>query len=162
MPIYEFYCDKCNVIYNFFSARINTQKRPMCPKCGGGPLDRLVSKFSVLRGTKEERDVDMPDLDESKLEKAMSLLEREAEGFDTDDPRQSADLMRKLCDMTGLQLGSGMEEALRRLEAGDDPDQVEAEMGDVLNGDELFSASGKARERLKRRAPARDETLYDL
>ncbi|XCN71926.1 MAG: FmdB family zinc ribbon protein [Candidatus Electrothrix aestuarii] len=34
MPIYEFYCQDCNTIFNFFSSRINTEKRPDCPKCG--------------------------------------------------------------------------------------------------------------------------------
>ena len=33
MPIYEFYCRKCNTIYNFFSRSVNTEKIPFCPKC---------------------------------------------------------------------------------------------------------------------------------
>ena len=35
--------------------------------------------------------------------------------------------MRKLTDVTGLKLGPGMEEALNRMEAGEDPEQVEAD-----------------------------------
>ena len=31
MPIYEFYCAKCNTIYNFFSRTANTDKIPTCP-----------------------------------------------------------------------------------------------------------------------------------
>ena len=42
--------------------------------------------------------------------------------------------MRKLTDMTGLELGDGMQEALKRMDAGEDPDAIEAEMGDLLEG----------------------------
>ncbi|MDQ7838792.1 MAG: zinc ribbon domain-containing protein [Thermodesulfobacteriota bacterium] len=162
MPIYEFYCADCNTIFNFFSSRVNTEKRPMCPKCGSGPLDRLMSRFAVLKGAKAEDDVGMPDLDESKLEKAMSVLEREAENLNEDDPRQGAKLMRKLCDMTGLDLGSGMEEALKRMEAGEDPEQIEKEMGDILDGGDFLDISSKATPAAKKRPPVHDENLYYL
>ncbi|MCK4728291.1 MAG: zinc ribbon domain-containing protein, partial [Desulfobacterales bacterium] len=33
MPIYEFYCEDCNTIFNFFSRSVNTTKRPPCPRC---------------------------------------------------------------------------------------------------------------------------------
>lgn len=162
MPIYEFYCDDCNTIFNFLSSRINTQKRPMCPKCTNGPLERVMSKFAVLKGLKEPDDTGMPDLDESKLEKAMSLLEREAENLNEDDPKQAANFMRKLCDMTGIDPGYGMEEALRRLAAGEDPEQIEEEMGDILNGEDLLQASKKVSSKTKKRSPVYDETLYYL
>lgn len=162
MPIYEFYCADCNTIFNFFSSRVNTEKRPMCPKCGSGPLDRLMSRFAVLKGAKGEDDVGMPDLDESKLEEAMSVLEREAENLNEDDPRQGAKLMRKLCDMTGLDLGSGMEEALKRMEAGEDPEQIEKEMGDILDGEDFLNISSKAASAAKKRPPVHDESLYYL
>ncbi len=162
MPIYEFYCAPCNTVFSFFSSRIDTEKRPACPKCDRSPLERLVSKFAVLRGAKEQDDMNMPDLDESKLEKAMAMIEQEAGGLDEDDPKQAARLMRKLRDATGLDLGGGMEEALRRMEAGEDPDQIEAEMGDMLNEDDLFNAARKVSPKAGKRAPAHDETLYYL
>jgi hypothetical protein len=72
--------------------------------------------------------------------------------------------MRKLTDMTGLALGSGMTEALRRMEKGEDPDQIEAEMGDLLEGEDPFLLPGKTGGPRKGRPPApqRDDTLYDL
>jgi hypothetical protein len=36
-----------------------------------------------------------------------------------------------------------MDEALRRMEKGDDPEQVEAEMGDLLEDEEPFSLRKK-------------------
>jgi hypothetical protein len=72
--------------------------------------------------------------------------------------------MRKLTDMTGLELGPGMQEALKRMEAGEDPDAIEAEMGDLLEAEEPFALADKKATAggRKRSAPARDETLYDL
>ncbi|MFH1673269.1 MAG: zinc ribbon domain-containing protein [Pseudomonadota bacterium] len=162
MPIYEFYCADCNTIFNFFSSRVNTKKRPMCPKCDKGPLERFMSRFAVLKGAKEEDDMGMPDIDESKLEKAMSVLEREAGNINEDDPKQAANLMRKLCDMTGLDMGSGMEEALKRMEAGEDPEKIEEEMGDILEGDDLFNIAKKGVGASKKKPPVHDETLYSL
>ena len=162
MPIYEFYCSQCHIIFNFFSKSINTDKRPLCPKCEKAKLDRHMSVFSSPRKEGEEGDMPLPDMDESKMETAMNLLAKEAEHIDEDDPRQAADLMRKLTDMTGLNLGPGMEEALTRMEAGEDPEQIEAEMGDLLEEEEPFSLREKSLKILKNHPPKKDETLYEL
>jgi putative FmdB family regulatory protein len=163
MPIYEFYCKKCHMIFSFFSSTINTDKRPLCPRCRKVKLERQMSLFSRLRQRGEGEDSPMPDIDESKLEQAMNVLGREAENLDENDPKQAANLMRKLSDMTGMNLGPGMEEALRRMEAGEDPEQIEQEMGDLLEGEDPFSfGEKKAGKGLRRRPPAKDETLYEL
>jgi len=164
MPIYEFYCEDCNTIFNFFSKTVNTTKRPKCPKCKKKKLSRQVSLFTVTGKAKEDSDMDDLPFDEGKMEQAMKMLAGEADKINEDDPRQAANLMRKLSDMTGMQLGPGMEEALKRMEKGEDPEQVEAEMGDLLEGEEPFilpEKKGKGGKAL-RPAPTRDETLYDL
>lgn len=164
MPIYEFYCQDCNTLFNFFSKTINTSKIPACPKCGDRPLSRQMSAFAVTGKAKEDGEMDDLPFDESKMEQAMQMLAGEAENIREDDPRQAADLMRKLTDMTGLELGPGMQEALRRMEGGEDPEQIEAEMGDVMAEEEPFLLPGKKGKSgpEKRKAPVRDETLYDL
>jgi putative FmdB family regulatory protein len=164
MPIYEFYCENCHTIYSFFSRTVNTKKKPNCPKCKTKKLSRQVSLFAVTGKAKEDGDLDDLPIDESKMEKAMNLLAREAEGINEDDPKQAANLMRKLSDMTGLKLGPGMDEALQRMEKGEDPEQVEAEMGDILESEDPFILSGKKGNGLKnnRRAPLKDDRLYDL
>ncbi|MEW6001415.1 MAG: zinc ribbon domain-containing protein, partial [Nitrospirota bacterium] len=103
-----------------------------------------------------------PELDENKMMKAMSFLEQEAQNLNEDDPKQAAQLMRKLFDTTGFNLSSKMEEALRRMEAGEDPDKIEEEMGDILGEKDIFKASPKIPHKIKRRPPKRDETLYFL
>jgi putative FmdB family regulatory protein len=164
MPIYEFYCEDCNTVFNFFSRTVNTRKKPNCPKCKTKKLSRQVSLFAVTGKAKEDGDLDDLPIDENKMEKAMTLLAREAEGINEDDPKQAANLMRKLSDMTGLKLGPGMDEALQRMEKGEDPEQVEAEMGDILENEDPFILTGKkgAEPKAGRRAPLKDDTLYEL
>jgi putative FmdB family regulatory protein len=162
MPIYEFYCKKCHMIFNFFSSSVNVEKRPSCPKCKKSKLDRQMSTFSTLKNRGEDDDMPMPDIDESKMERAMNLLMQEAGNINEDDPRQAANLMRKLTDMTGMNLGSGMEEAIARMEAGEDPEQIEAEMGDLLGEEDPFSFQEKTKKLLKRQPPSVDEKLYYL
>lgn len=163
MPIYEFLCHDCNTIFNFFSSRINTEKRPDCPKCGKKELNRQISSFAVIGKAKESNDDPLAGIDESKMEQAFEGLMREAEGIDEDDPRQMAQLMRKFSDKTGINLGEQMEEAISRMEAGEDPDEVEKDMGDSLNSDDAFSLDGlKKKMRLGPKQPVRDETLYQL
>ena len=164
MPIYEFYCDHCHTIFNFFSRTVNTRKVPRCPRCQDNRLSRQVSMFAVTGRATEDGDMaDLP-FDEGRMEKAMQMLAGEADKINDDDPRQAAQLMRKLTRMTGLDLGDGMEEALSRMEQGEDPEQIEAEMGDLLEGDDPFQLKGKKGRagHARRGAPDRDETLYDL
>ena len=103
--------------------------------------------------------------DEAKMEQLMTEMAREAEGVNEDDPRQMARMMRKMYDATGMNLGEGMEEAIRRMEAGEDPDKIEEEMGDLLETEEpMFGESGgKLRGMSKKcKPPEVDETLYDI
>jgi putative FmdB family regulatory protein len=164
MPIYEFYCADCNTIFNFLSKRVDTKTRPQCPRCRKRKLERGVSVFALTGRKGEEKAADDLPIDESKMESAMTELAAQAEGINEDDPRQAAQLMRKFSKMTGLNFGGGMEEALGRLEAGEDPEKVEAEMGDLLEGEEPFATpDAKGRRSAQRRAePFRDKTLYEM
>ncbi len=165
MPIYEFYCSDCHRIFNFYSKTINTEKRPLCPRCGKVELERWMSVFTTVKSRSDSEaddEMPLPGLDESKMEKAMEALAGEADHINEDDPRQAANLMRKLTDMTGLKLGPGMEEALRRMEAGEDPEQIEEEMGDILEEEDPFDFQERKTIRVKTRAPIKDEKLYEL
>jgi hypothetical protein len=123
-----------------------------------------MSAFAFTGKASEDGDADDLPFDENKMEKAMQMLAGEADKINEDDPRQAANLMRKLSDMTGLELGSSMNEALKRMEAGEDPDAIEAEMGDLLEEEEPFLLPDKKEgaKRARRPAPRRDEKLYDL
>ena len=163
MPIYEFFCPDCNTVFNFFSSRINTEKCPDCPKCGRQKIDKLMSSFAVIGRAGEEGDDPLAGLDETKMERALEGLMQEAEHINEDDPRQMATLMRKFSDRTGISLGEPMEEAIARMEAGEDPDQIEREMGDLLEGDDAFSLETvKKKVHSQKKPPLHDEKLYEL
>ncbi len=165
MPIYEFYCADCHVVYQFFSRGVNTRKRPDCPKCGRKKLSREVSRFAITGKAREKTDPldDLP-IDENKMMSALAALESEAGNINEDDPRQAANLMRKFAGMTGMPLGGAMEEALSRMEAGEDPDSVEQDLGERLDKEDPFQSPGRAMRILRhlRREPGRDPELYDL
>jgi putative FmdB family regulatory protein len=168
MPIYEFYCGHCHRIYSFLSRTIETERSPDCPRCGEKGLARRASAFAISKGRPEHaagEGEQVPDIDESKLMRLMEGLGPEAENLNEDDPRQAARMMRGLFSAAGMPLGSGMQEALRRMEAGEDPEQVERDMGDALEEDP-FSGSGPKRTLagLRRRLlpPTVDSHLYEL
>ena len=164
MPIYEFFCPDCNTVFNFYSKRINTDKQPDCPKCGRTKIQRQMSTFATIGKAKDAADDDpMAGIDESKMEKAFEGMLREAENINEEDPRQMASLMRKFSDKTGIGLGDKMEEALSRLEAGEDPESVEQDMGDLLDSEEGFNLEDMKKKVLSGpKPPARDDKLYEL
>lgn len=167
VPIYEFYCRDCHTIYSFFARKVDTQSVPKCPKHGKHKLQRQMSRFAISkgRGDKAESAEGEPDFDEEKMESAMMQMAGEMDGMNEDDPRAMARMMRKLMDTTGMRMGDGMEEAMRRMEAGEDPDKVEEELGDVLDGEDPFaSGESKLRGVLRRLtdAPNVDPEVYDM
>ena len=167
MPVYEFYCADCHAIFNFLSHQINTGKRPSCPRCGRPDLERQVSSFAISKNRPEADADGLPaGMDEASMEQAMMALAGEMEGMDENDPKAMARVMRKFTEMTGMNLGDEAQEAMRRLEAGEDPEQIEAEMGELFGGDDsLDGLLGKGKmANIKRRLPPpeHDETLYTL
>jgi putative FmdB family regulatory protein len=175
MPIYEFYCPACHTVFNFLSKRINTDGTPGCPKCGKS-TSRKPSTFAMSRNRPEPKggeggpggEGDMMDpfgnMDESQLESAMESLASEADGIDENDPRQAANVMRKLFDATGMPMGGGMQEALKRMESGEDPEKIEEDMGDVLEADPFGGGAVKksSPRRLSSRPAAHDPQLYEM
>ncbi len=167
MPIYEFYCRDCHTVFSFLSRSVNPGKRPACPRCGRADLPRRPSAFAISKGRKdagEGGEDGLPDLDEARLERAMESMASDLEGLDESDPRQAARLARKLYEAAGIPVAGGLEEAIRRMEAGEDPDAVEAELGDALDADPFAAAPEKRLARLRRRMlpAAVDTTLYEL
>lgn len=163
MPIYEFFCPECNTVFKFFSRSVNTKEEPPCPRCQKNILERQVSIFAAPGGVKESDDpLDNLPIDESKMESAMGKLVGEAENINEEDPRQAAKLMQKFSDMTGLKYNDSIQEALGRMEAGEDMENIESQMGDALDGEEPFIIPGKKSGGKKRKPPQYDDTLYEM
>ena len=164
MPIYEFYCTDCHTLFNFFSSVIDTKARPACPRCKRPDLERRPARFATLKHKGNDEPDPFGDLDEERMAGVMESMMGELGGLEeNEDPRQLARLFRKFGDASGLDFGPRMEEMMSRLEAGEDPDKLEEEMGDDFDDDSLDEFF-KLRQRGWRlsRNPAVDDTLYFL
>ncbi len=169
MPIYEFYCASCNMIYSFLARRPDTATRPGCSACGA-QLAREVSLFAHPHARESDAQGESGDnglpIDDHRLEQALESMSGDLEGINEEDPRQAARLMRKFSSLTGLRFKGGIEEAIARMEAGEDPESIEGELGDALDDEDPFEidgVGGQGGSRAQSRAqPLRDPNLYDM
>jgi len=151
MPIYEFACPKCRRIFNFLSKRLNPDRLPACPRCGNKKMLKQMSRFAMTKGLKEPAaksddagDEPMPDMDDPRVMRAMSELERDMEHLDENNPKHMAHMMRKMKDlMPPGMVPKELDVAIKRLEAGEDPEKIEEDMGDLL-GDFMGGEEGGA------------------
>jgi putative FmdB family regulatory protein len=126
MPIYEYRCAGCRRKVSVFFRSFNAVTDPVCPRCGGTQLTRLMSRVAVHRGGGGGDD-DFGGDDFGGM----------LDGVDENDPRSLARAMRRMSDETGEPIEPEMEEALGRLEAGEDPESVMAEMDEQMGGGDL-------------------------
>ncbi|OPL19460.1 MAG: hypothetical protein AVO35_10605 [Candidatus Aegiribacteria sp. MLS_C] len=137
MPIYEYLCRRCNTIFQFLVRNPSTDTSPRCPRCHESDMmERVMSTFSVGRGSASFDDI----ADDASLD-----------GLDTDDPRAMARAIRHMADEMGEDLGPQVDEALTRLEAGEDPEKIERELEE--SGLDI-GAEGMS-------PPSRDPGLYE-
>jgi putative FmdB family regulatory protein len=141
MPIYEFACPKCRVIFSFLSKRLHPDRLPTCPRCGSRKMVKQVTRFASPKGLPEPaaksdaapEEGPTPDFDDPRVARAMTELERDMEHLDENNPRHMAHLMKKMKEvMPPGVMPKEMDVAIRRLEAGEDPEKIEQDMGDVL------------------------------
>jgi len=170
MPIYEFACPQCRVIYNFLSKRVNPERAPVCPKCGNKKLARQMSSFAAISGSSKSTEeapsesADAPEFDDPRMLRAMSELERDMEHLDENNPRHMAHMIKKMKDMMPPgAVPAELDVAIKRLESGEDPEKIEADMGPILEqafggaGDEDDEDTGGGFSR----GYSRDAGLYD-
>ena len=136
-------------IYSFFAHSPSyAEKTPFCPDGKKYKMEKVMSGFSITgkkeeppvipEGNAEDHNDPFAGMDGAQAEKVMKELEGAMGGMDEDnpDPKQMGQLMRKMCEMTGESMDEPMEEVVRKLEEGADPDELEDRMGDFLSDEE--------------------------
>jgi len=170
MPIYEYQCESCRKISAFLVRNIAAHTSPACPKCGSTSMRRVLSRVAVIGGRKGgsvrsaqdeataasehegaggagedlgAEDSSFPEPSPAEMRELESLLD----SVDENDPRSMGRAMRRMAELAHEPIEGEMEEVIRRLEAGEDPDKIEEKMGDALgegagsggdSGDELY------------------------
>lgn len=180
MPIYEYYCPDNHTVYQFYAKTLAQGQR--LPKCPDNPKFKMVKCISSFAVTKGGRSDESPPVDsdpgneagdDARMEAAMGAMEKEFANVDENDPRAMGRMMRRMAEMTGEKLDGEMEEVVRKLEEGADPESLEEQIGgdgpdygggDGGPGEHPDKPHREKRQRFKalRRPPARrDPKLYD-
>jgi hypothetical protein len=183
MPIYEYYCPDNHTVYQFY-AKTLAQGRTV-PKCPDDPrfkMRKLVSAFAVTKGggSDTEPPAAVPgdgSGDDARMEAVMASMEKEFSGVDENDPKAMGRMMRRMAELSGEKIDGEMEEVVRKLEEGADPDSLEERLGESDPGPEGGDPYGdpaagpdprtadpkepRHRFRVRRAAPRRDPKLYD-
>ncbi|MEN9840731.1 MAG: hypothetical protein RL376_531 [Verrucomicrobiota bacterium] len=189
MPIYEYYCPRNHTVYQFFAKTLAQGKKvPKCPDNPAWPMQKTVSQFAFTGRAVEPAATEAAsegEPDDARMEAAMAAMETDFANVDENDPRAMARMMRKMADLTGEKIDTEMEEVVRKLEEGMDPEKLEEQLGagfDDGAGEEggcgydgeCPAAGGPAKSEAERKearmrwkirrattAPRRDPVLYD-
>ena len=189
MPIYEFYCEGNHTVYQFYAKTLAQGKlTPKCPDNPRWPLKRVVSQFAFTgRAQEPKADADLPAGEDpaadARMEAAMAEMEKDFDSVDENDPKAMARMMRRMSELTGEKIDGEMEEVVRKLEEGVDPEALEDKLGagpgeGMDGGDDPYGMGGdrggvpktekerkeaRMRWKLRRAAtvPRRDPKLYD-
>lgn len=108
MPIYEYLCQDCRRRVSIFVRSISSPGKPVCPRCGGEHLERLMSRFARVRSEDDRLDA---------LADPSSFG-----GLDENDPKSVARWAKKMGGELGDDLGEDfdqmMEEAVEEEASG--------------------------------------------
>jgi hypothetical protein len=167
MPIYEFYSPDTNKVYSFFARSLAQGKNvPRCPDKPGAKMERMLSRFAVTGKAVEKKDSPLDAFD-PRMERMMAEMQSEMSTLDESnpDPKALGRMMRKMTEATGQPVPKEMDQMLRRLEAGEDPEKLEAEFGDAFDGLDMpdgETAADSHAPRTSSRRPVRDPALYEM
>jgi len=188
MPIYEYYCPDNNRIYQFFAKTLaQGQTVPKCPDNPEYRMERMMSAFAITGKAEAKKDTESAPAEgdgssapheagnmggqgadgpnDARMEAAFSEMEREMDGIDENDPRAMGRMMRKMSEVTGEKLDEQMEEVVRKLEEGTDPDKLEDQLGGAFpegeGGEDGMGGGFGGMGGGFRGAPSRDPHLYD-
>ncbi len=173
MPIYEYYCPANHTVYQFYAKTLAQGRTiPPCPDNPRLRMQKMISSFAVTSGRAGEEsgaaDTTADPAEDARMEAAMGAMEREFSNVDENDPRAMGRMMRRMAELTGEKIDGEMEEVVRKLEEGADPESLDEQLGGGEAPDDALPesetpAQKEKRHRYKRplRPARRDPKLYD-
>lgn len=117
MPKYKYRCLDCKKGFELYILYKDYGKeRVHCTHCESDQVQRKIGRIRFARS------------EESRLENMADPSN--LEGLD-DDPRALGRMMRQMSKEVGEEMGPEFDEVINRLEAGQDPEQIEKELPDL-------------------------------
>jgi putative FmdB family regulatory protein len=98
MPIYEYACQSCRKRVSLLIRNIHTPHTPVCTRCGGRELTRLLSRFAVVKS------------EESRLERMADLSN--FGDLDENDPKSVARWAKRMGKEMGEDLGEDFDQMM--------------------------------------------------
>lgn len=105
MPIYEYRCNDCKCKFSVLNRSFSEIKDPVCQDCTSTSVVRIISQVRVITSWND-------------FMKDLPSWETMTD-FDENDPASTADMMRKLKNSSGTDIGMEGEEMTARLDAMD-------------------------------------------
>jgi putative FmdB family regulatory protein len=100
VPIYEYHCQDCRRRVSLLVRSISNPGVPVCPRCGGTHLERLMSRFTRVRSEEDRMDA---------LADPGALG-----GLDENDPKSVARWAKKMGKEMGEDLGEDFDEVMEQ------------------------------------------------
>ncbi len=121
MPTYPYRCLNCKKRFDIFMTYAEYGTLPVsCPHCGDSNVTRRISRVRITRSA----DSMLDNLDDPS---SVDGLE--------DNPKAMGQMMRRMGAELGEELGPEFHEVVNRLEAGQSPEEIEAALPDLGEGD---------------------------
>jgi putative FmdB family regulatory protein len=124
MPIYQYRCLNCKKRFEIFlSYKDYGAKIVSCPHCSSSQVQRRLGRIRIAKS------------EESRMDNLTDVTN--LEGLEN-DPRALGKMMRKMSNEMGEEVGPEFDEVVDRLEAGQNPEDIEKAIPDLEGGNSNF------------------------